>query len=345
MVNTFAKVFAPAFLGLFSIIFFWLVLLPKIRRCREKRACRREYTHNPLNDTELTTVTGSADITRLSAADFPSHPVALRDYHGRPGAARLARRSGRLSTECQNPFADPPNYSPSFETLPTTPRSRWIPNFSTPTRHSRYQASAQDTSFILRPAPAFSFTDPLHPVPNQDLRSSPSQAFSDYSERAVSVVAFPDPAYQPTKLSLPDLARCEPRSAGQAPPLGRKLDQFPLPTSGSAHLHPNTVFTQVAADAPPTPPATVTKDYFTGTTGAKTPVSKIRQLFDHEKMAATPSLHAAKPSIAASSMYSRDELGVRREGEEKEEEAVVSSPPCFSRLFPQKKAPGGAEWL
>lgn len=347
MVNTFARVFPPIFFGLFFGIFFWLVLLPRIRECKEKRARNR----NQSNDTELTVISGSANINRISAADFPSHPVLLRDYHRRPSAARLARRSERLSREAENPFTDPRYHTSSFETLPTTPRNRSIPNFSTPTRQGRHSSPRHDATSTMRTAPSVVFTehsDPFDLGPDHNMRSSPS--FTDYSDRAVSIVSFPDPSYQPAKMSLPDLAKCEPRSAGQAPPLGKKLDEFPLPTSGSAHLHPNAIFTRLATETPPTPPATVTKRKFTDT-GAKNPVSQIRQLFDIEKAATMPSLHAAKPSIQASSIYSCDDQGkpwVRRASDiedEEEADATVASTPCFSRPLPPKPAPGGAEWL
>jgi hypothetical protein len=204
------------------------------------------------------------------------------------------------------------------------------------------------------PAPNITFSEPQDPfnAPSQELRSSASLTMSDTSARPVSAVSFPERTYQPATLSVSDLAKCPPRSAGQAPPLSKKkLEQFPLPKSGSAHLHPNTLFTQLADELPPSPPATVTKQgaYFTGTTGAKTPVAKIRQLFDHEKAEPMPTaLHAAKPSIAASSFYSCDEQGNRVEEaeEEKEGEEEVALPPSASVVtMPGYPAPGGADWV
>lgn len=351
MINTFAKVFPPIFFGLFFSVFFWLVLWPKIRQCNEKRARNRNQSTN----TKLTTVSGGANINRISAGDFPSHPVLLRDYHRRPSAARLARRSERLSREAENPFTDPRYINSSFESLPATPQNRAILNFSTPTRQGRHSSRNQDASTTMRPVPFVVFDEPTDPFETISAQSNQrSRSNTEYSDRAISIVSLPDPSYQPLTLSLPDLAKSEPRSAGKAPPLGKKLNEFPLPKSGSAHLHPNAIFTKLALEeAPLTPPATVTKPKFTGT-GAKNHVSEIRQIFDIKKAATMPSLHGTRTSIQASSIYSCDEEGkplIRRASEIEEEEeaadakAVVPSPPCFSRPLPQKSAPGGAKWL
>lgn len=193
----------------------------------------------------------------------------------------------------------------------------------------------------MRVAPTVTINDPSDPFSpsGQTITLSQSLTFSEDNGRVVSVVSFPEATYQPATISVLDLAKCEPRSAGQAPPFGKKIGEFPLPTSGSAHLHPNAILSNLSGEAPPTPPATVTKGYFTGSTGAKTPVSQIRQLFDHNKANTISSLQVPRHSVAASSFYSCDEQGHRVAGEEEDEEQVVG------RQMPQEPAPGGAIWF
>ncbi|ETN45497.1 uncharacterized protein HMPREF1541_09329 [Cyphellophora europaea CBS 101466] len=348
MVNTFTRVFPIVFVVLFFGAFSCLVLVPKLRQCKACRRIRkRNFDLDTSDNTELTTLPVNANINRISARDFPTKPIPFRDHHRRPAAARLARRSERFSSDVQNPFADPPRYRPYYGDPPPTPYSRSIRSLSTPTRAGRHSSPSQNNASMTR-GPSLVITDHSDPFDSassqNDMRPSQSLTFSDHGDRPFSVVSLPDPTYQPTKLSIPDLAKCEPRSAGQAPPLGRKLEQFPMPKSGSAHLHPNAVFTQMGAATPPTPPATVTRPNYANT-GAKIKVSEIRQLFDPNKA----SLDVVKPDIRASSIYSRDEEGRPLLASDSMEEMQTGEksklPRSYSRPLPKGKAPGGAEWL
>lgn len=309
MTNLFTRVFLPIFAAPFILGPLWLFLLGPCLR-------RRRRHHGYIDATELTTLAvNNARISRIAPADVPP-PSITRPNLDPPTNAALLRRGDRLAHEQQNPFADPPSRRSRFSFRSFTGIASSA-NFSTPSRKSRFSTPAQDIESLLPSRSVTRSESAQSIISTPDLAYCPVRSAGRAPPLGPQLERFPIPksassnhvhpnklfqdlsrgtSQQSTPTKASSAARPEPERV--SPPMHCHLpfnstgsDSFsisPLSSKGEANTTPTLPTlpalksTVSEADMPVHHEVIAPK---ITTTGARTPVSAIRDMFDRKASA------------------------------------------------------------